>query len=153
MGKEKGILEATFLTSDELEILIVQKEELNFSKERLVEMLKKINIQHPEIILAQAKQESSYGTSPLFKSNNNLFGMKEAKSRIKTAKGTKRKHACYNNWQESVYDIAFWQSSYANKLTEIEYYNLLGRIYAEDTNYVSRLKSIIKRDNLKQLFK
>ena len=78
--------------------------------------------------------------------------MKEARVRVNLAKGTQYKHAYYNTWQESVLDYAFWAATYGSKCkTEDQYYTLLSG-YAEDKGYQAKLKNIIKRDNLKELF-
>jgi uncharacterized FlgJ-related protein len=126
--------------------------EREFSEEKLVRKLKELNVKYPHIVLAQAKLESNNYSSRIFIENNNLFGMKEAQVRINTAKGTQHKHAYYNTWQESVLDYAFWMATYGSKCkTEQQYYNLLNG-YAEDTNYQAKLKNIISKNNLKELF-
>jgi len=126
--------------------------EREFSEEKLVRKLKELNIKYPHIVLAQAKLESNNYSSRIFIENNNLFGMKEARVRVNLAKGTQHKHAYYNTWQESVLDYAFWMSTYGSKCkTEQQYYNLLNG-YAEDTNYQAKLKNIISKNNLKELF-
>jgi hypothetical protein len=92
--------------------------------------------------------------SLVFKENHNLFGMKEANARIKTCLGTQLNHAYYDNWKESVYDYAFYQSRYMSSLhTDAEYYDALDATYAEADNYSTILKKIVKDKNLKELFK
>ena len=133
-----------------LEINIMGDRE--FTEDKLIRKLKELNIKYPYIVLAQAKLESNNYSSHIFIDNNNLFGMKEAQVRINTAKGTQYKHAYYNTWQESVLDYAFWMATYGSKCkTEQQYYDLLNG-YAEDPNYQAKLKNIIVRDNLKELF-
>jgi len=89
----------------------------------------------------------------IFRENHNLFGMKEAVSRITTAEGTQYNHAYYVNWRESVYDYAFYQNRYlTNVRTEAEYYAMLNASYAEASNYVEVLKKTIEKENLKSLF-
>lgn len=126
--------------------------EREFSEEKLVRKLKELNVKYPHIVLAQAKLESYNYSSHIFIDNNNLFGMKEAQVRINTAKGTQHRHAYYNTWQESVLDYAFWMATYGSKCkTEQQYYDLLNG-YAEDPDYQAKLKNIIEKDNLKELF-
>lgn len=132
--------------------LIIQRTD-EFEKEKLVEMLKDLNVKFPHIVLAQSIQETGHWRSAIFLENHNLFGMKEARARITTAEGTNRSHAYYGHWRESVYDYAFYQCRYLSGIkSEAEYFNYLGASYAEDTQYVARLKSVIAKEGLKDLF-
>lgn len=71
--------------------------------------------------------------------------MREAKRRPTTNKGTENGHAYFDNWKESVVDYAFYQAAYLFKLkNEGEYWDYLGQNYAEDPNYVNKLKKIIE---------
>lgn len=137
----------------ELVILNLEKEKNKFSEEKLIDLLKELNVKFPYIVLAQCKLETGYYKSKVFKENNNLFGMKEARVRVNTAKGTNLNHAYYENWQQSVYDYAFFQSRYMAKArTEAEYFAALDASYAEASRYSESLKAIIKREDLKLLF-
>lgn len=137
----------------ETEKILLIEEMDSFSEERLINKITSLNFKFPHIVLAQTKQETGHYTSKIFKENHNLFGMKEAKIRINLAKGTQYGHAFYDNWEESIMDYAFWCSTYAYKCdTEEKYYQLLSRQYAEDPNYVQRLKSLITKHNLKEKF-
>lgn len=125
----------------------------DFSEEKLIQVIKDLNLKFPYIVLAQAKLETGDFTSKIFRENHNLFGMREARVRINIARGTQYNHAYYNNWYESVYDYAFYQGRYLSKLrTEEEYFNYLDESYAEAPNYVETLKGMIERENLKELF-
>lgn len=125
----------------------------DFTEDKLVDMLISLNVKFPHIVLAQARLESGNYTSKVFKENNNLFGMKEARVRINTAVGTQYNHACYEHWRESVYDYAFYQSTYLYRLkTEKEYFTYLDQSYAEAPNYVITLKNMINNDGIKELF-
>lgn len=138
--------------TDEEKLIIVQ--EFNeFSEEKLVSKLKELNVKFPYIILAQAKLETGNFSSRIFKENNNLFGMREAKQRITTAIGTENNHAYYHSWQESILDYAFYQCRYlSNITTEEQYFNYLRQSYAEDTMYTNRLQTIINNEKLKERF-
>lgn len=137
----------------EVEKAIVIKKTDEFEKEKLVEMLKDLNVKFPHIVLAQSIQETGHWKSGIFLENHNLFGMKEAQRRITTAEGTNRNHAYYNHWRESVYDYAFYQCRYLSGIkSESEYFQYLSASYAEDTAYVERLKKVITKENLKELF-
>lgn len=151
-GREDKIIK---LTPQEKELILinVQDTSLTFSEEKLISLINELNIKFPHIVLAQAKVESGNYTSKIFRENHNLFGMKEARVRIHTAQGTQFNHAYYNIWRESVYDYAFYQCRYLSNInTEDEYLSYLGQSYAEATNYVSVLKTMIKREKLKEKF-
>ena len=125
----------------------------DFSEDKLIEMLVSLNVKFPHIVLAQAKLESGNYSSKIFRENHNLFGMKEARVRIHTSKGTQFNHAYYSHWRESVYDYAFYQCRYLSSLhTEDEYYTYLSKSYAEATNYVNILKSMVIKEKLKDKF-
>jgi hypothetical protein len=132
------------------EKLIILREANSFSEQKLIESIKELNFKFPHIVLAQAKLESSNFSSPIFLENNNLFGMKEAKVRANLAIGTKRSHAFYKNWKDSLLDYALYYSTYLSKIrTESEYFDYLNQSYAQDPNYVVKLKNIIRKQNLK----
>lgn len=80
-----------------------------FSQQSLQQEIVKQGIKYPDIALAQAKIESGHFTSPIFKENNNLFGMKLPGQRQTTAIGKNRGHAKYKSWQDSVKDYKLWQ--------------------------------------------
>ena len=142
------------LSDYEKEILIV---DINgggdFSQDGLVIMLRDLNVRFPHIVVAQARVETGIYKSKVFRENNNLFGMKQATVRVNTAQGTQHNHAYYDTWRESVYDYAFYQTRYlSGAKSEEEYLYVLGQSYAEDPNYIEKLKSEIKRNNLRGLF-
>jgi len=139
----------------ESEMVVINiKDTLNdFSEENLIELLKNLNLKFPHIVLAQSKLETGNYQSKIFKENHNLFGMKEARVRVHTAKGTQFNHAYYDNWRESVYDYAFYQSRYLSKVrTEREYYHYLNQSYAEAPNYVKILTKMVNNEKLKERF-
>jgi uncharacterized FlgJ-related protein len=134
-------------------ITIVQESD-KFSQQKMATMMRDLNIKFAWIPMAQSILETGHWKSDIFLENNNLFGMKEAKSRITTATGTNKQHAEYDTWRESVYDYAFYQSRYLSKIkTEDAYYEYLNASYAEDPNYITKIKQMVKRKNLKQIFK
>ena len=142
------------LSDFEKEVLIVNlKNKNDFSEESFIEMLQDLNVKYPYIVLAQARIESGHYSSRIFKENHNLFGMKQANRRINTAEGTQYGHAFYQTWRESVYDYAFYQSRYlSSATTEEEYYYIIGKSYAEDPKYISKLKNEVQKNNLKSKF-
>jgi flagellum-specific peptidoglycan hydrolase FlgJ len=137
----------------DIEKAIVIKKTDEFSKEKMVQMLKDLNVKFPYIVLAQSIQETGHWNSAIFLENHNLFGMKEAQRRITTAEGTNRNHAYYNHWRESVYDYAFYQCRYLSGIrSESEYFEYLNASYAEDSGYVEAIRKVIQKENLKELF-
>ena len=127
----------------EKEILLVNMDHPPFSEDELIELLKELNIKFPHIVLAQAQLESSNYNSNIFRYNHNLFGMREAKQRITTALGTKRKHAYYQDWTKSVYDYGYYQSTFLSRIkTEEQYFRYLGNSYAEDPNYLLKIRKL-----------
>ena len=123
-----------------------------FSEENLIRYMKELNIKYPHIVLAQARIESGTYTSNIFKENHNLFGMKKAYQRATTAIGRNRGHAQYDHWTHSVIDYALWQNKYLSRAkNETEYYQYLGKHYAEADHYIASLKRKIKQEGLEDL--
>lgn len=140
-----------FMTTEEK--LVIIQEHNQFSEQKLIDKLKELNVKFPYIAFAQAKLETGNFTSKVFRENNNLFGMREAKQRITTAKGTEHNHAYYYSWTESVYDYSFYQCRYLSNIqTEEHYFQYLSQSYAENPNYVSVLKGIIDKEKLREKF-
>jgi uncharacterized FlgJ-related protein len=133
-----------FITEETKQIIIKQENE--FSPEKLKAYILELNIRFPHIVYAQALLESGEFKSHIFKENHNFFGMKQAKQRPTTNKGTENGHAYFANWRDCVVDYAFYQAAYLNDLrSEKEYFDYLGQNYAEDPMYVSKLKKIIEK--------
>lgn len=148
------ITKITNLSDLEKEILIVDiNNQNNFTQDKLVELLKDLNVKYPHIVLAQARLETGGYKSRIFKENNNLFGMRQATVRINTASGTQHNHAYYDTWEESVYDYAFYQTRYlSGAKSEAEYLYVIGQSYAEDPTYINKLKREIENKRLRSLF-
>jgi uncharacterized FlgJ-related protein len=139
---------------EEKVIIINEIEKDAFSQDALVEELKRLNIRFPHIVLAQSMLETGHFESNVFRANNNLFGMKQARQRCTTARGTNLNHAYYDNWKESVMDYALFQSAYLRNLkTEAQYFSYLDRNYAEAQNYDQAVKNMIDKYDLEDLFK
>ena len=140
-----------YITNTETVLIVNDLDE--FSEEKLIEEINKLNFKFPHIVLAQSILETGHYKSKIFKENNNLFGMKEARVRLNLAKGTQFGHAYYDNWKESVTDYALWYSTFAYRCkSEKQLYKLLDKQYAEADAYVSSLQHVIKINNLKEKF-
>jgi len=114
-----------------------------FSFEALKTFIVECGIKYPDIVLAQAIQESRLN-STIWRENHNPFGMKVAKQRNTTSIGVNRGHAKFKNWRMAVLDYALMQAVYARKVrTRSQYYSYL-RAYAEDENYSHKLQKIIR---------
>lgn len=138
---------------NEEEITIIVNEYNTFTEEKLITEIKRRNFKFPHIVYAQAILESDRFTSNIFIHNHNLFGMKEARVRLNTAIKTERGHAYYANWRESLEDYGYYYSTYLSKIrTEDEYFDYLSQNYAEATNYVKSVRSIIKNNELRKVF-
>ena len=143
------------LTPHERELILININDStsNFSDEKMISLMKELNIKFPHIAYAQSLIETGHFKSKIFRENNNLFGMKQARTRVTTAQGTQFNHAYYGSWQESVYDYAFYQCRYLSSIrNEEEYLAYLSRSYAEDPNYIYKIRNLIKKEDLRSLF-
>lgn len=123
-----------------------------FSEEDLIKEIKRLPFKYKDIVLAQAMIESGHYKSPLFKEAHNLFGLREARARATTAKGTVLNHAQYANWKESVLDRLIYEVKYLDKLNRSQYLLYLDRVYAQAGGYDKSLEQIIKTNKLKEKF-
>lgn len=106
---------------------------------------------HPKVLVAQAIQESSFN-SALYKRNHNFTSMKNSKKRTTTSGEGRGEFKYYRDWQECVTDYIFWQFTHnADKMTQTEYLNFVGSIYAEDTEYQNKITKIINKTNWEKL--
>ena len=123
---------------------IILEEQNEFSEEKLKAYILELNLKFPHIVFAQAKLESGNFKSNIFIQNNNFFGMKCAKQRPSTNKGEKKGHAYFNSWRDCVVDYAFYQAKYLSKIkSESDYIEYLNENYAQDKDYINKLKDII----------
>ena len=101
-----------------------------FSIINFVRYLDEINMPHPEVAFAIAKQESGF-CSKLFITNNNLFGMRHPRVRETTSLGKKNNFAYYSDWKSSVYDYYLYVT-YANghNKTRNQYLRYIDNVYA-----------------------
>lgn len=129
-----------------IERMIVIDMEYQFTEEKFIEEIKRMNFKYPHIVLAQSKIETGNFTSRIFIENNNLFGMKQARVRATLATGTQHNHATYNNWKESLYDYGLYYSSYLRKInSEEKYFEYINQLYAEDPNYDIKVRALSKK--------
>ena len=97
------------------------------------------NAWYPGILLKQAKIESGNYSSNIYKSNNNLYGMRKPYKRSTTQSGINKGYGVYQNWCLSVLDRLLWDYyHFDEKPTKEEYLNKL-QFFAEDSNYISKI--------------
>ena len=139
------------LTQETKAIIINEATKANeFSPTKLKTYILELNLRFPHIVYAQARLETGNFKSEIFKTNHNLFGLKQATRRPTTNKGTENGHAYFNTWRESVVDYAFYSSAYLQDIkTEREYLEYLKANYAEAPNYITELEKIINEEKLK----
>ena len=107
------------------------------TKEVLTE-LEKQEVWYPEVVLAQAILETGwFDCKRCSLDKNNLFGLWDSRN---------QKYFEYDTWQESIggykrgIQYKFFRKDYK------DYYKFLEEIgYAEDPNYISKLKIIVKK--------
>lgn len=118
-------------------------------EDTLYNFIKDCGIWYPDIVFAQCKIESGCGESELYKKGNNLIGMRQPKSRETTAITpciSPNGYAYYKNWQSCILDRMLWDISiFKKKPSKEEYLSTISRIYAEDTGYVSKIRSLIRK--------
>lgn len=106
-------------------------------EEGLMEALIYHEVEYPEIVYAQAILETGHFKSKQCIEGNNLFGLYNSKT---------NKYHSFNHWEESVIAYKNWiQYRWAN---QEDYYYFLQRIgYAEDPQYINKLKRVVKYES------
>lgn len=108
---------------------IIEKH-IALNEKNVLKELKKQDIKHPHIVLAQAKLESGNFKSKLTKTHNNFLGIKRGKD-----------YAKYDSWNECITD---YKERVQYKYKGGDYYEFLQNIrYAENPNYVQILKELV----------
>lgn len=127
------------------ETLIIVNDYDKFTPEKFKIYLNELNVPHVDIVYAQSVIETGNFTSNIFKFNNNLFGLKRATQRPTTNKGEDNNHAYYLHWRQSVQDYALYSCKYLSNLNREQYLEYLRKNYAEDPNYINKIKQIINK--------
>lgn len=100
-----------------------------FSEAKLMQFMKDVEIQYPNIVMHQAKLETGNFTSPRFIKYNALFGFQTSDTDV----------IKYKSWKESVIAYKAWQMKRLK--TNEDYHRFLIRVhYAADSNYIKKLK-------------
>ena len=114
--------------------------------------IKETGCWYPDIIMAQYVIESNHGKSGLSQDYNNYFGMKYVgkngrwSTQVVDVKGY-GDYGTYVNWQLSVIDRQLWDFAIfkGDKPTRDYYLNILGKLYAEDPNYLKKIDAECKK--------
>lgn len=104
-------------------------------REGLIEALEYYDIHHPKIVYAQAVLETGHFKSDLCINNNNLFGLYDS---------SRKRYYDFNHWSESV--LMYKQMVQYKYKPPNNYYKFLKDLpYAEDKEYINKLKRIVSR--------
>lgn len=117
---------------------IVNEEQPDFfsksPQESLMEALEYYGVKHPHIVYAQAVLETGYFKSDLCLNGNNLFGLYNSK---------KHRYYTFDHWKDCI--IAYKEMIQYKYKDGDDYLNFLKEIgYAEDSEYICKLKELIK---------
>jgi flagellum-specific peptidoglycan hydrolase FlgJ len=100
------------------------------TREQVLAEIQRQGIQHPHIVLAQARLETGNFKSDRCRRDHNLFGMK---------KGSR--YATYRHWRDSVKD---YKQRISSRYQGGDYYAFLKRIgYASDPAYQRKVMHIV----------
>jgi hypothetical protein len=126
----------------------------------------------PDEVYAQMMLESGNLKSFLVKRTNNMLGMRFPFRRVTMACGlyipsqdtiikgdaaslkklaSTNHYAVYDRWQDAVKDYKIWQEQHFS--VNERYLLFLGNVYAEDSEYVSKIKSVMKHSEALTLAK
>ena len=137
-SENKKIKVVKKVIKDTTDVVAVDSSKLD--RELLVSYILKKNIQHPEIAYAIVRQESNM-CSNLFKTNNNLFGMRQPGVRPTKSLGSKKGFAHFESWQHSVEDYKLYLEFVGgHKMTRAQYLSHIDRSYAHAgySTYISK---------------
>ena len=126
-------------------IYISKEEQKQSSKalEYVESELISLNVRFVDIAVAQSIIESGSYTSDVYTKANNCFGMKLAKQRPTTAIGEYKGYAKYKNVRDCLIDYALWQQNNLSGInTNEDYLRLLERVYAEDKDYINKIRQL-----------
>ena len=107
------------------------------TKELVKEACEYYNIQHSDIVVAQSILETGHYRSENCKVNNNLFGLFNS---------NKKEYFKFDHWTSSV---KAYKDMIQYRYKEGDYYEWLQKLgYAEDPQYITKVKGIVKRYKL-----
>lgn len=126
------------------QILITKKLNVSLTKDNVKQYIYKNEFKFPSIVIKQCWVESAHLKSLKTKRDNNIMGLRIAKSRKTTAIAERDSFAVYGNWKECLDDyLLLQQTSFMGK-TETQYYSWLKKYYAQDTTYIATVKNTLE---------
>lgn len=116
------------ISLDQPEFLLSERPE-----EDLMKVLNYYDVKHPKIVYAQAILETGHFRSKVCQEYNNLFGLYNSST---------KDYYKFSHWSESV--VAYINYIQYRYKPPNDYYEFLERIgYAEDVDYIKKVKSIV----------
>ena len=123
---------------EKIDVLRLEQPEFLLSEkpdDDLMAVLEYYNVKHKNIVYAQAILETDHFRSKVCREYNNLFGLYNSRS---------KDYYKFNHWSESV--VAYLNYIQYRYKPPDDYYKFLEEIgYAEDPQYITKLKNIVKR--------
>lgn len=123
---------------EKVDVLRLEQSEFLLSEkpdDDLMAVLEYYNVKHKNIVYAQAILETGHFRSKVCREYNNLFGLYNSRS---------KDYYKFNHWSESV--VAYLNYIQYRYKPPNDYYKFLEEIgYAEDPQYITKLKNIVKR--------
>ena len=123
---------------EKVDVLRLEQPEFLLSEkpdDDLMAVLEYYNVKHKNIVYAQAILETGHFRSKVCREYNNLFGLYSSRS---------KDYYKFNHWSESV--VAYLNYIQYRYKPPNDYYKFLEEIgYAEDPQYITKLKNIVKR--------
>ena len=108
---------------------------LKSPEEGLIEALDYYDVEHPNIVYAQAILETGHFRSRVCREYNNLFGLYNSRT---------KDYYKFDHWSESV--VAYLNFIQYRYKSPNDYYKFLSDIgYAEDPEYINKLKRIVNQ--------
>ena len=124
--------------TEKVDVLRLEQPEFLLSEkpdDDLMAVLEYYNVIHKNIVYAQAILETGHFRSKVCREYNNLFGLYNSRS---------KDYYKFNHWSESV--VAYLNYIQYRYKPPDDYYKFLEEIgYAEDPQYITKLKNIVKR--------
>ena len=124
--------------------------------EKYATLIQKYAIQYgffPSVLMAQAAEESGWGSSNIAKNANNIFGIKKGSWTGATLNGY-RKYATVEECIINYCSVVMAQSRYANVKNATDYKQALVYIqaggYTPDTSYPARVISLLEYNNFQR---
>jgi len=113
------------------------------SKEQIFEQVDKLPFKYPDLIKQQILLESSHLKSDIALNNNNICGMRQAKSRITTAIGSRKGYAVFSDVSSCLLDRLLYEATYLEDKNREEYLQFLNETYSSgDGKYCEVLLGI-----------